>query len=208
MSDDVPNEYLLTTAIIETANELASRLEGPEPDTRVGAISLAITLNRLADRALRVIVAEARAAGFSWQQIGDITGTTRQGAYQRFGTDPLPGQQGLGIHQYPAAESDVRDLFANLAGGDIQSVRAQFSKSTAAALSERRLAAAWDHTVTALGAFNGVGAITKHVLGDLTRVDAELHFEAEIASARVSYTPDGKIVGLWILSPLIPEFTT
>jgi len=208
MNEDVPDEHLLTTAIIDTARELAARLEEPGPDTRIGAISLALALNRLADHALHVVVAEARAGGFSWQQIGDITGTTRQGAYQRFGTDPPTGPPGLAIRLYPAAESGVRELFARLAQGDIRAVRAQFSKSTAAALSERRLAAAWDHTVTALGAFNGVGAITKHVLGDLTRVDAELSFDAATASARVSYTPDGKIVGLWILSPLIPEFTT
>ncbi|MGB3305198.1 MAG: DUF3887 domain-containing protein [Thermomicrobiales bacterium] len=205
MNEDVPDEHLLTTAIVETARELAARLEEPGPDTRIGAISLALALNRLADHALHVVVAEARAGGFSWQQIGDITGTTRQGAYQRFGADP---PQGLAIRPYPAAESGVRELFASLAQGDIRAVRAQFSKSTAAALSERRLAAAWDHTVTALGAFNGVGTITQRLLGDLTRVDAELHFDAATASARVSYTPDGKIVGLWILSPLIPEFTT
>jgi hypothetical protein len=35
--------------------------------------------------ALRERVEEARTAGYTWSQIGDVMGTTRQAAQQRFG---------------------------------------------------------------------------------------------------------------------------
>jgi hypothetical protein len=37
-----------------------------------------------ADQARRAIVTEARADGWTWQEIGDALGTTRQNAQQRF----------------------------------------------------------------------------------------------------------------------------
>lgn len=198
---------MLTDVIVATATELASRMVNPDTDTRLSAISLANALNRLTDRALRVIVAEARASGLSWQQIGDIMGTTRQGAYQRFGSEQPTDRQGLSIRMFPDAARDVQALFEDLARGDWMSAHARLSKSTAAALPERRLAAVWDQAVTAMGQYNGIGTTKLRLLGDLTRVDSELHFDAETITARVSFTPDGKIVGFRILSSAIPELT-
>lgn len=41
-----------------------------------------------ADQARRAVVAEARAAGTTWQEIGDALGVTRQAAEARFGDRP------------------------------------------------------------------------------------------------------------------------
>jgi hypothetical protein len=67
---------------------------GPTPGPGLAAIRLARELRRLADGALRVTVERARAAGNTWQEIGDALGTTRQAAFQRFGRpiDPRTGE--------------------------------------------------------------------------------------------------------------------
>lgn len=38
-----------------------------------------------ADQTRRAVAAQAKAEGHTWQEIGDATGLTRQGAQQRFG---------------------------------------------------------------------------------------------------------------------------
>lgn len=43
-----------------------------------------------ADQARRAVVAEARAAGTTWQEIGDALGVTRQAAEARFGGRATP----------------------------------------------------------------------------------------------------------------------
>lgn len=69
-----------------------SGLDGVDPDTHPS--SDAIHFRRIiaarealeaAEKELRDAVAAARAAGDSWTSIGAAMGTTRQGAYQRFG---------------------------------------------------------------------------------------------------------------------------
>jgi hypothetical protein len=41
-----------------------------------------------AERMLRSAVDDARHAGATWQQIGDVLGTTRQAAHERFTREP------------------------------------------------------------------------------------------------------------------------
>lgn len=45
-------------------------------------------LRQIADELLDGSVASARSHGATWQQLGDILGTTRQAAWQRYGHPP------------------------------------------------------------------------------------------------------------------------
>lgn len=42
-------------------------------------------VEQAAEQARRAVVAEARAAGVTWQELGDALGTTRQAAQMRYG---------------------------------------------------------------------------------------------------------------------------
>lgn len=55
------------------------------------AVGTARILSSLADEALLRLVELARSEGFTWEQIGDVVGTTRQAAFQRFGKDAARG---------------------------------------------------------------------------------------------------------------------
>ncbi len=62
---ELVRDYVETSAGVETLRELAF--------TR-----------RTVDQLTRIAVADARAGGLSWQEIGDALGITRQAAHERF----------------------------------------------------------------------------------------------------------------------------
>ncbi|MDE1654746.1 hypothetical protein ACYATL_08955 [Actinotignum timonense] len=69
--------------------ENANGGEGPDPiatvdDPYLAQVAVAQIELRAADNRLDAAVARARAAGKTWQAIGDVLGMTRQGANQRF----------------------------------------------------------------------------------------------------------------------------
>src|ERR1700691_5131639 len=75
----------------ETARRLIAEFtRGTSPEAAVAA---AQELSAAAEAALQGAGDRARAAGQSWRQIGDMLGTTRQAAFQRFGhpVDPRTG---------------------------------------------------------------------------------------------------------------------
>lgn len=49
------------------------------------AVETAQTMLDLAEEVLRALVTDARDQGHTWQEIGDLLGTSRQAAFQRFG---------------------------------------------------------------------------------------------------------------------------
>jgi hypothetical protein len=55
-----------------------------EPDP-LTSVTSARRLAGAVDDVLRATVQRARAAGRTWQEIGDLLGTSRQAAFQRFG---------------------------------------------------------------------------------------------------------------------------
>ena len=77
-----------------------TELSHPAAGSALEALAAARELSGATDAALRTAVDRARAAGQSWSRIGDVLGTTRQAAFQRFGRPDLPGdpqpERGLG----------------------------------------------------------------------------------------------------------------
>jgi hypothetical protein len=64
--------------------DIASAVEGGEPRDALRAVS---TLRQLADRIERDAVFAAREAGWSWAQIGDALGVSRQAIHKKFGRE-------------------------------------------------------------------------------------------------------------------------
>ena len=86
--------------IQRAAGRLVTELSHPATGSALEALAAARELSGATDAALRAAVDRARAAGQSWSRIGDVLGTTRQAAFQRFGRPDLPGasrpEPGLG----------------------------------------------------------------------------------------------------------------
>jgi hypothetical protein len=77
--------------ILDHANELAQRLEDYEPDpaderpVEEYLIERAVLARARGERQIVEAVTAARAKGISWQRIGELLGTSAQGAQQRYG---------------------------------------------------------------------------------------------------------------------------
>ena len=61
--------------------DLTTAVDAEDPGTGLRA---AVALRRLAERVEASHVASARAAGWSWQQIGDALGVTRQSVHLKY----------------------------------------------------------------------------------------------------------------------------
>jgi hypothetical protein len=64
------------------ATELMTQLSSDDPTVGLRA---AVALRRLADRVEATHVEAARRLGWSWQQIGDALGVTRQAVHEKYG---------------------------------------------------------------------------------------------------------------------------
>ena len=165
----------------------------------LAAVGQAQALARSAEEELAMSVARARESGHTWAEIGQILGTSRQAAFQRFGrpADPRTG------HPMEPVVPDARDragrLLADLLAGHWADVCAQFGEAVAARLDPPRLAAAWAQVIGMVGEYERHGASRVYQAGDLTVVDTPLYFEAGERMGRVSYDRDGRVAGLFFL---------
>jgi hypothetical protein len=66
---------------------------------------------------------------------------------------------------------------------------------------ESGLAAAWAQLIGLVGAYGGTGEPVSRQAGDLTIVDIPMTFEASEMKGRVVYDQQGKVAGLFVLSP-------
>lgn len=182
------------------ADLLRAELRLPGTDL-VHSLATARTLRQLTDEALAGLVASARARGVSWQLIGDALGTSRQAAFQRFGTpiDPRTGMIMERQKTLPEAADRAVALLAAVAAHRWNDAVADFGPTLTAGLSPDDLADAYASAVAVGGALEGQDEPQVVALAGATVVEVVLHHEAADFLGRVSFGPDGKIVGLWFL---------
>lgn len=147
---------------------------------------------------LRAAVERARAEGHTWQEIGEVVGTTRQAAFQRFGkaVDPRTGQ--VMTPGVPDAADRALALLSEYTAARFERVRDDFDEIMRRELHTEKLASVWALVVGSVGAFERFGEPVVHAAGDLTVVDVLMHFEAGTAVAQVSFRREGTVAGLFI----------
>ncbi len=170
----------------------------------LGALSRALAAVREAEERLREAVDAAREAGHTWAEVGEVLGTTRQAAFQRFGRpiDPRTGAP-MNAAILPGAADAAVALFVNLAEGNWDAVRRDFDEKVAQALPDAAaVAATWAALAGRYGRYEQrMGEPFAHQLGDYTVVDVPLRFEVGEQVGRVSFSQDGKVAGLFVLPP-------
>lgn len=181
----------LAERVLTAAGHLADPGGGSAPLDRVAA---ARDLARTADEALRAAVDTARADGHTWQEVGDVLGTSRQAAFQRFGR---PVGEPATTTMTDAADRAVA-LLADYVEGRYEEVRARFDDPMAAELDGAALGEVWARVAGLVGRYEGTGEPFAHTVGALTAVDVPLRFEAGDMSARVTLRADGRVAGLFV----------
>jgi hypothetical protein len=165
----------------------------------LAALGAARDLATVAGEAMQQAVDEARAAGHSWREIGDVLGTTRQAAFQRFG-HPVDPRTGAPMSTEIAAGVADRavTILACMAEGRWEEARRDFNDQMSLRLDVNRLADGWARMASLVGAYEGMGEPFAHRVADHTVVEIPLRFEAGEATGRVVFDEDGKVAGLWL----------
>jgi len=177
---------------------------GDAPGIR--SVRIASELAATSADALRLSVETARAAGRTWQELGDVLGVSRQAAFQRFGhpVDPRTGRP-MSSAMPPGAAPRATELMINWIEERYDAVQAELSQTVAEKLSDvGGLPGAWAMVVGSVGSYEGMGEAAARQVGDMTIVDIPMTFEVGEMKGRVVFDKDGKVGGLFVLPPAIP----
>jgi Protein of unknown function (DUF3887) len=169
------------------------------PGSPLMSVAAARDLSGAAEAALQAAIDRARAAGCSWRDIGEVLGTSRQAAFQRFGhpVDPRTGAF-MSRDVQPGAADRAARIFRWHDGSQWEQVRAEFDANLQQRLDADRLAAGWASVIGMFGQLERIGEPFARRTGDDTLVDLPLHFEAGDARGIVRFNADGKVAGLAI----------
>ena len=179
----------------------AARLLASSRAAPLEAVGLAQAIARGAEEGLAMAVQQARDAGHTWAEIGQQLGTSRQGAFQRFGRPPDPR---TGAPMEPVlgdAGERALELLDHLVTGRWAAACATFGTTVAEKLDATQLAAAWAQLIGLAGRYERRGAPSVYQAGDYTVADVPLHFEAGERIGRISYGRDGRVAGIFFLPP-------
>lgn len=92
-----------------------------------------------------------------------------------------------------------------LGANDWAAIRKDFDETMTEALSEEGLRQAWEQVVAAQGEYKSRDEpVEGSGPGDITAFDTPMTFERGDMKSRVSFHPDGRIAGLFILVPEAP----
>jgi hypothetical protein len=181
--------------VAEAARRLLAELERPEsPKAAVGA---ARDLLAAAEVALQAAVDRARAAGQSWRDIGDVLGTSRQAAFQRFG-HPVDPRTGAPMTRTAASGALERatEFLACFTAGRWEEALGYLDDRMRERHDTERLASGWSQMTGMFGSYEGMGEVSPVPVGDSTVVDVMLRFEAGEAMLWVRFDHDGRVSGL------------
>ncbi|HEX4703259.1 MAG TPA: DUF3887 domain-containing protein [Pseudonocardiaceae bacterium] len=172
-----------------------------EPDP-LAAVAAARQLAAAVDETLRATVDRARAAGRTWQEIGDLLGTTRQAAFQRFGRpiDPRTGEP-MSKALLPGAAERAVSLLTDYVDGRYDRLKQDFDAAMTALLDDAKLDAGRAQLASMVGAYEGMDEPATRAFGEHTVVSVPMRFEAATMTGRVSFSQDGKVAGLFVLLP-------
>jgi hypothetical protein len=185
--------------------QLAQILAGPvlnSGNDPIEVVRAARQIREGAETLMGAAVQQAREAGRTWQEIGEVLGVSRQAAFQRYGKpiDPRTGEA-LNTTPLPEAVELARAVIDDHAHGRWADITERFDDTMRARLTEEGLAEAWVYLAGLAGAYESHGNTEVVRTGDFTVTNTPLAFEAGDFIARVVFRDDRTIAGLFILSP-------
>jgi hypothetical protein len=166
------------------------------------AVAAARDLSAASETALRAAVDRARAAGQSWREIGDVLGSSRQAAFQRFGhpIDPRTGEP-MTYTVPPGAVERATEFLARFTACRWEQVLGDFNEFMRARHDADLLAGGWADLIGMFGSYQGSGEVTPVPASGGTAIDVRLVFEAGEAMLFARFDRDGKVAGLRLHPP-------
>lgn len=199
----------LSALLAEQASSLAQAVGSPlASPSYLSLVRDAQRADELADGVLRLCVQQARDAGHTWQEIGDLLAVTRQAAFQRFGKpiDPRTGEPMDKTVRMTDAAQRAGTIVTDVLENRMDKARQSFNDQVLAAFTDEARGNALATVAGLVGAFEGFGDGEPFVrrIGDHTVVDIPLRYEAGDMKARVAFDAGEKVAGFFILAPETP----
>jgi Protein of unknown function (DUF3887) len=191
----------LALALERNAEAVAGRLRSPgESADALEALLCARTLADASEDATRLLVADARAAGRTWQEIGQLLSVSRQAAQQRFraraGEEQVEGAAAL--------KRRATEIVEQIAAGDLEGASVDWDQTLREKLTHEALAEAWQQVSAGTGGLERIGRPSVTRRGPYRVADVPLSFEHGPMKARITFNHDATIGGLFILLPDAP----
>lgn len=168
------------------------------------AVAVAREQAAASDAALQQAVDRARDAGHSWREVGDVLGTSRQAAFQRFGR-PVDPRTGLAMTRTlpPDAADRAVTIFAWHDEGRWAEIIGELDDTMRGLHSPQLLARGWATMASLYGRLERIGAPYPRPGSEEAVVIVPLFFEAGEARGMVRFGADGRIAGMAI-RPAVP----
>ena len=196
---------VLGLTLVTNADAVAAALRRPESAsvyTPLAALAAARTLSLAVDDTMRALVSVARQQGATWQEIGAVLGTTRQAAFQRFGTSATGEEAPVAKTISHAGDKAVAILERYL--NKDWTIREHFDETLSERLSAELLGASYEQVSSLVGEFQAFGAPAVTQSGEHAVVDVPMNFTKGDMKGRVVYDGAEKIAGFFVLNPDVP----
>lgn len=185
--------------------QLGQVLAAPVLKSDTDPIDLVRAAHQIRDGAevlMTAAVQQAREAGRTWQEIGDVLGVSRQAVFQKYGKpiDPRNGEV-MNTSPLPEAVELAQAVIEDHVHSRWADITARFDETMRAGLTEEGLAEAWAYLAGMAGKYESHGDTEAVRAGDFTITNTPLAFEAGDFVARITFRDDRTIAGLYILNP-------
>ena len=175
------------------------RAEGQSSAQLIRAIAATRSLETIVDDTLRALVDQARDAGHTWAEIGEVLHVSRQAAFQRFGG----GRRPTGDEE--AVEAPVEDAVEHAApvlqaflDGRWDDARATFDERMLQACSVELLADVREKVRREAGEVQTIGTPAVSVRDGYTIVDIPVALERTDGFGRIVLNADRQVAGFLI----------
>jgi hypothetical protein len=192
---------VMATLLLTNTQLVVTVLRGDEDDSPgqvMRAIAATRSLDMIVEDTLRALVEQARAAGHTWAEIGELLHVTRQAAFQRFGGGrTTTAEDGVAVPVDGAVEAAVPVLQAFL-DGRFNDARATFGKRMLDACSVELLADVREKVREYGGEVEALGSPVISVRDGYTGVDIPVALERADGTGRVVLDADRQVVGFFV----------
>jgi hypothetical protein len=189
-------------SLLVTNVQLVAQVLRDEEDDSPGQVMRAIaatrSLDMIVEDTLHALVRQARAAGHTWAEIGDLLHVSRQAAFQRFGGDQSPAaREGVAAPVDGAVEAAVPVLQAFL-DGRFDDARARFGQRMLDACSVELMTEVRAKVQEYGGEVQALGTPTVSVRDGYTGVDIPVALHRADGVGRVVLDADRQVVGFFV----------
>lgn len=183
---------------VQLAADVLRAGEHESPGQVMRAIAATRSLDMIVQDTLRALVEQARAAGHTWAEIGELLHVTRQAAFQRFGSGRRPtAEEGVGVPVDGAVDAAVPVLRAFL-DGRFDDARATFGQRMLDACSVELLADVRERVRQYGGEVQAFGTPVVSLRDGYTGVDIPVALERADGVGRVVLDADRRVVGFFV----------